>query len=92
MLQQCCIRLRSRGEELNSAVRSNFLYDLGENPCFVSTARRSFVQEHPGWSGKQSDWDELADLEPHAVVAGLFLDAEPASSEFMPVWLHRSAL
>ena len=39
-------------------------------------------------SGKQSDCGELVYLEPHAVVAGLFLGPEPGPNEFMLVSLH----
>lgn len=74
MTQQSCIRLRFRGEELNFAMKSNFLYDLGQHPC-----------EGPHctiWE-ELSDGDELVYLEPHAVVAGLVLGPELGPSEFI---------
>lgn len=53
------------------------MYDLGQHPC--EGPHRTIWKE-------QSDGDELVYLEPHAVVAGLFLGPELGPSEFIPVF------
>lgn len=38
MIQQHCIKLRLMGQEFNSAIRSNFLYDFGHPKFYAHSA------------------------------------------------------